>query len=138
MCVRLRGNCVRRVASEQLEHPKGESRRPAGSRLDPDRAASPGDDAMTDSKSKRTKRALGAAFAGILAGSALAMGCSDGVEAAAGGGTPTEANGCNGPNGCAAEANAASGARATHAEANGCNGPNGCGGESESESEAGR
>jgi hypothetical protein len=91
---------------------------------------------MTSSRSKRASRALGAAFAGILAGSALAMGCGEGVEAAATGATPTEANGCNGPNGCSGEAAATTASADASAEANGCNGPNGCAGQAETEPEA--
>ncbi len=76
--------------------------------------------------SLRAKRALGAALAGILAGSGVALGCGQQGEA-----TPTEANGCNGPNGCAGEQaepakGAAGAAPAAEADANGCNGPNGC------------
>ncbi len=76
----------------------------------------------------RSGRALGAAVAGILAGASLAIGCGETSEATA---TPTEANGCNGPNGCSGES--PEGDTAKHAEvtadANGCNGPNGCNGE---------
>jgi hypothetical protein len=77
-------------------------------------------------KTLRRQRALGAALAGVLAGSALALGCGQSSEA-----SQAEANGCNGPNGCGGEAEAAGG----HAgEANGCNGPNGCGGEADASS----
>jgi hypothetical protein len=78
-----------------------------------------------------SRRALGAAVAGILAGAALAIGCGPANEAVA---TPTEANGCNGPNGCGGES-AEPGDAAQHAQAesdaNGCNGPNGCNGETQ-------
>lgn len=74
---------------------------------------------------RRAQRALGAALAGILAGSTLALGCGQTSEA-----STVEANGCNGANGCGGEAEAAT-AGGDHAEANGCNGPNGCGGEAE-------
>jgi hypothetical protein len=74
---------------------------------------------------KRARRALGAALAGILAGSTLALGCGQSSDA-----SPSEANGCNGPNGCGGEQEAAP-AGGAHAEANGCNGPNGCGGEAQ-------
>lgn len=78
----------------------------------------------------RSRRALGAAVAGILAGAPLALGCGQTSEA--GVGATTEANGCNGPNGCGSETDE-KGDTAKHAEAmadaNGCNGPNGCNGE---------
>jgi hypothetical protein len=75
----------------------------------------------------RTRRALGAALAGILAGSSLLLGCGQPGEA-----TPTEANGCNGPNGCGGEQMGIH--TSTDSEdANGCNGPNGCGAEPEAE-----
>jgi hypothetical protein len=80
----------------------------------------------------QSRRALGAAVAGILAGASLALGCGQASEAT--GGPATEANGCNGPNGCGGES-AEQGAGAQHAQAesdaNGCNGPNGCNGEAE-------
>lgn len=77
----------------------------------------------------QSRRALGAALAGILAGASFAIGCGEASEAAA---TPTEANGCNGPNGCGGESE--SGDATQHAQsedANGCNGPNGCNGETQ-------
>jgi hypothetical protein len=64
----------------------------------------------------RARQALGAAMAGILAGASLAaIGCGQTSEAA---GTATEANGCNGPNGCGSEAESEQGDTAKHAEAN--------------------
>ena len=76
-------------------------------------------------------RALSAAVAGILAGASLALGCGQASEANAG--ATTEANGCNGPNGCGSEGMEDEGEAAQPAEAvadaNGCNGPNGCAGE---------
>ena len=80
----------------------------------------------------RSRRALSAAVAGILAGASLALGCGPASEANT---DPTaEANGCNGPNGCGSdEGMEEKGGAAQHAEAvadaNGCNGPNGCSGE---------
>jgi hypothetical protein len=81
--------------------------------------------AMKDSRKKRAQRALGAALAGILAGSTLALGCGQTSEA-----STTEANGCNGPNGCGGEQEQGH----ESGDANACNGPNGCGGEAESAS----
>jgi hypothetical protein len=77
----------------------------------------------------RKQRALGAALAGILAGSSLLLGCGQAGEA-----TPSEANGCNGPNGCGGE-QAGAHAGGETAEANGCNGPNGCGAETGQQAE---
>ena len=78
-----------------------------------------------------SRRALGAAVAGILAGASLALGCGQASEAGVG---PTaEANGCNGPNGCSSgdemgdESGTGKHAQAV-ADANGCNGANGCSG----------
>jgi len=79
----------------------------------------------------RSRRALGAAVAGILAGASIAVGCGQASEAK--GGTPAEVNGCNGPNGCSSDETRDKGSAAKHAEAvadaNGCNGANGCSGE---------
>jgi hypothetical protein len=82
----------------------------------------------------RSRRALGAAVAGILAGASFALGCGSASEA---GVKPTvEANGCNGPNGCGSEDDMGDeGGTGKHAEevadANGCNGANGCSGAQE-------
>ena len=80
-----------------------------------------------------SRRALGAAVAGIIAGASLALGCGQTSEA--GVGAAAEANGCNGANGCGAEGMGENGGEAKHAaadaDANGCNGPNGCNGESQ-------
>jgi hypothetical protein len=72
-------------------------------------------------------RAMAAAIAGILAGAVLATACGGAAEAEPKAGAGTEANGCNGANGCSGEATEQA---ADHAEANGCNGANGCSGES--------
>jgi hypothetical protein len=78
----------------------------------------------------QSRRALGAAVAGILAGASLALGCGQTSEATA---SPTEANGCNGPNGCSGESAEQGDAQhaAAESDANGCNGPNGCNGETQ-------
>lgn len=87
------------------------------------------------SKSKQVKRAscaLGAALAGILAGTALTA-----TPSLAGETSETEANGCNAANGCSAEQKQADAKRAEDAakkssapaeesDANGCNSANGC------------
>ncbi len=77
---------------------------------------------MHSKTNPRTRRALAAALGGILAGSALALGCGQPSQGAA-----VEANGCNGPNGCSGEKTK------TATEPNGCNGPNGCSSEGVSE-----
>jgi hypothetical protein len=79
-----------------------------------------------------SRRALGAAVAGILAGASFALGCGQASEA--GVGAAAEANGCNGPNGCGSESETdGKGEAGQHAvaDANGCNGPNGCNGETQ-------
>jgi hypothetical protein len=83
---------------------------------------------MKRSKTRsRSRRALSAAVAGILAGASFALGCGEASEATA---TPSEANGCNGPNGCGGEAGEGDAKHAdASTDANGCNGPNGCNGE---------
>jgi hypothetical protein len=83
---------------------------------------------MKRSKTRKGSRlALSAAVAGILAGAALGLGCGQTSEAT---GTPSEANGCNGPNGCGGESGEGA-AKHAEADANGCNGPNGCNGETQ-------
>jgi hypothetical protein len=64
-------------------------------------------------RSKTRERALGAALAGILAGSTLALACGqtseaqpavkDGSGAQAKDAADADADGCNGPNGCGSE-----------------------------------
>lgn len=61
---------------------------------------------------------LGAAVAGILAGSSFLGSCSAGDASAA----QSEKNGCSGPNGC--NGHGTKGAK----DANKCSGPNGCNG----------
>ncbi len=71
---------------------------------------------MKTRQSRFSNMALGAAVAGIIAGSMLIGGCSKDSK---GEGQKTEGNGCNGPNGCGAQ---------KKAEKNACNGHNGCNG----------
>lgn len=52
-------------------------------------------------------RAVAAAIAGILAGTLLAAGCGGSAEADPTAASGSEANGCNGPNGCAGESETA-------------------------------
>jgi hypothetical protein len=59
---------------------------------------------------------VGAAFAGLMAGTTTLTACG-------GDGASAERNGCNGPNGCGGHGKAGE-----KKDANGCNGPNGCSG----------
>ena len=70
-------------------------------------------------KRSRSRRAIGAAVAGILAGASLAVGCGQTSEAksATVAEASDDANGCNGPNGCGSESESEKGDTAKHAEA---------------------
>jgi hypothetical protein len=63
------------------------------------------------------KTLLGAAMAGIIAGTTLLGGCTGGKNSDQ---PNAERNGCNGPNGC--------GGKDGKGEKNSCSGPNGCNG----------
>ena len=90
---------------------------------------------MKHPTNKISKLALGAALAGLLAGTASLTSCTDQGKVGA-----SERNGCNGPNGCGAagkkvgEKNTCSGPNGCNghgdkkAEKNTCSGPNGCNG----------
>lgn len=78
---------------------------------------------MKKNQKKLSSLLVGAAFAGLMAGTGTLAACSGDAAKAS-------QNGCNGPNGCGAqgtkkEANGCNG-HGTKKEANGCNGPNGC------------
>lgn len=69
---------------------------------------------MKKNSKKMSSLLVGAAFAGLMAGTTTLASCGGDTKAG------TERNGCNGPNGC--------NGHAAKKEANGCNGPNGCNG----------
>lgn len=78
---------------------------------------------MAKNPRTRSKTALAAAVAGLLAAPLAMTSCSKNDTAAA-----AERNGCNGPNGCG-------GHGAKEKDTNGCSGPNGCNGHGTKEAE---
>ncbi len=79
---------------------------------------------MKKNSKKISSLLVGAAFAGLMAGTTTLASCGGDTKAATekngcnGHAAKKEANGCNGPNGC--------NGHDAKKEANGCNGPNGC------------
>jgi len=72
---------------------------------------------MKKNQKKLSSLLLGAAIAGLMAGTSTLTSCTDNDS------TPAERNGCGGANGC--------GSKGEKQESNGCNGHNGCAGKTE-------
>lgn len=77
---------------------------------------------MKKNRNKLSSLLLGAAVAGLMAGTTTLTSCSGGDSNA------QQKNGCNGPNGCGGAADKNAGG-AEKKDANGCNGANGCKGQ---------